>query len=110
MAPAGIAVTVEIDVDAPIELAFLTMAPIEPSTIFHAFGPLPAVLGTREQTGDWDHAGARAHGGDARSGGDRPFLAHLPGTGACPRRATGGASWELTCYGVTNVATYGNPR
>jgi hypothetical protein len=58
MAPAGIAVTVEMDVRAPLEATFLTIVPIELARIFRGLGPLPAVLRTREQTGGWDHVGA----------------------------------------------------
>jgi hypothetical protein len=58
MAPAGIGVTVEKDVRAPLEAAFQTIVPIELARIFRGLGPLPAVVGTREQTGAWDHVGA----------------------------------------------------
>ncbi|HEY2160292.1 MAG TPA: hypothetical protein VGH24_03225 [Solirubrobacteraceae bacterium] len=33
--------------------------PIDLAKIFRGFGPLPAVVGTRDQTGAWDHVGAR---------------------------------------------------
>jgi hypothetical protein len=55
---AGIAVTTEIEVNSPIDLAFGIIVPIELATIFRGMGPLPAVLRTREQTGPWDHVGA----------------------------------------------------
>jgi hypothetical protein len=58
MAPAGIAVTVEKDVRAPLEATFRAIVPIELARIFRGVGPLPAVVGTREQTGAWDHVGA----------------------------------------------------
>jgi Polyketide cyclase / dehydrase and lipid transport len=58
MAPAGIAVTVETDVRAPLEATFRTIVPIELARIFRGLGPLPAVVGTSEQTGGWDHVGA----------------------------------------------------
>jgi Polyketide cyclase / dehydrase and lipid transport len=58
MAPAGVAVTVESDVRAPLEPAFLAIAPIPLERIFKGLGPLPAVVGTRDQTGEWDHVGA----------------------------------------------------
>lgn len=32
--------------------------PIELARIFPGLGPLPAVVGTRDQTGGWDHVGA----------------------------------------------------
>jgi hypothetical protein len=60
MAPAGIAVTVETDVRAPLEATFGTIVPIDLARIFRGLGPLPAVTGTREQTGGWDHVGASA--------------------------------------------------
>jgi predicted membrane protein len=71
MAPAGIAVTVEIDVRASLESTFRTIVPIELAKIFRGFGPLPAVVGTRGQTGAWDHVGATrivelADGSEAR--------------------------------------------
>jgi hypothetical protein len=64
-------VTVETDVQASLEDTFLTIVPIELAKIFRGFGPLPAVVGTREQTGAWDHVGARrvvelADGSEAR--------------------------------------------
>jgi hypothetical protein len=58
MVPAGIAVTVETDVHAPLEPAFLTIVPIDLARIFRRFGRLPGVLGTHDQTGAWDHVGA----------------------------------------------------
>jgi hypothetical protein len=71
VAPAGIAVTVEADVRAPLAATFLTIVPIELAKIFRGLGPLPAVVRTREQTGAWDHVGARrvvelADGSEAR--------------------------------------------
>jgi hypothetical protein len=58
MAPAGIAVTVETDVRAPLEATFRTIVPIQLARIIRGLGPLPAVVGTREQTCAWDHVGA----------------------------------------------------
>jgi hypothetical protein len=58
MTPAGTAVTVETDVRAPLEATFLAIVPIDLARIFRGLGPLPAVTGTREQTGGWDHVGA----------------------------------------------------
>lgn len=54
----GVAVTVETLARARPEATFLAIAPIELARIFLGFGPLPAVVGTRDQTGDWDHVGA----------------------------------------------------
>jgi hypothetical protein len=58
MARDGVAVTVQGQARAPVERTFATIAPIDLATIFRGFGPLPAVVATREQTGDWDHVGA----------------------------------------------------
>jgi Polyketide cyclase / dehydrase and lipid transport len=55
----GIPVTVETTVSVPPDAAFAVIAPIDLALIFHRFGPIPAVSGTRGQTGDWDHVGAR---------------------------------------------------
>ena len=43
---------------APIDMAFLAIAPIDLPSIFRGFGPLPAVVGTRAQGDGWDHVGA----------------------------------------------------
>jgi hypothetical protein len=43
---------------ASVPDTFATLVPIDLSRIFQGFGPLPAVLGNREQTGAWDHVGA----------------------------------------------------
>lgn len=59
MTAAGIAVTVEADVQAPLDSVFSTIAPIDLTKIFRSFGPVPGVIGTRGQTGAWDHVGAR---------------------------------------------------
>lgn len=59
MLAAGIPVTVETTVSTDAATAFAVIAPIDLSLIFHRFGPIPAVSGTREQTGGWDHVGAR---------------------------------------------------
>jgi hypothetical protein len=53
----ALATTVETVVDVPREQAFLGIMPIDLSTIFIGFGPLPAVTGVTDQTGDWDAAG-----------------------------------------------------
>jgi hypothetical protein len=41
---------------SPIQ-AFEIIVPIDLSLIFKGWGPFPAVRGTSNQTGDWDHAG-----------------------------------------------------
>jgi hypothetical protein len=43
---------------ASSELTFATIVPIDLTRIFTGLGPLPAVVGNREQTGPWDHVGA----------------------------------------------------
>ena len=58
MARAGVAVTVRARAAVAPEVAFDAIAPIDLPRIFTGLGPLPAVTGTREQTGAWDHAGA----------------------------------------------------
>lgn len=40
------------------ERVFEGLTPIELSTILTGWGPLPAVTGVRDQTGEWDHVGA----------------------------------------------------
>jgi hypothetical protein len=54
----GVSVTTEADARAPRAQAFACIAPIDLSKVFPRYGPLPAVVGTSEQTGAWDHAGA----------------------------------------------------
>ena len=36
---------------------FTHIAPIDLTSIFTGYGPLPAVVGTKDQTGQWDEAG-----------------------------------------------------
>lgn len=47
----------KITIAAPLVRAFEHIVPINLPLIFKGFGPLPAVSGTRDQTGNWDHAG-----------------------------------------------------
>jgi len=49
--------TVEVSVKAPQAVAFNHIVPIDLTTIFTGFGPLPAVTGTTNQVGAWDAAG-----------------------------------------------------
>ncbi len=56
--PSDVPVTVRAIARAEPGHAFDTIVPIPLETIFHGFGPVPAVLGVRDQTGLWDHAGA----------------------------------------------------
>jgi hypothetical protein len=58
MARAGVPVTVRARAAVAPEAAFGVIAPVDLSRIFTGLGPLPAVTGTREQTGAWDHVGA----------------------------------------------------
>ncbi len=57
---ARLSVEVEVDGYARASPAhtFETIVPIDLTQIFKGFGPLPAVVGNREQTGAWDHVGA----------------------------------------------------
>lgn len=53
------------------ERAFDVIAPIDLTRIFTGYGPLPAVVGVRDQSGAWDHVGASrvvrlADGNEAR--------------------------------------------
>jgi hypothetical protein len=49
-----LATTVETIIDVPREQAFLGIVPIDLSSIFTGFGPLPAVTGVTDQAGGWD--------------------------------------------------------
>jgi hypothetical protein len=51
------AAEVHVTVRASRERAFEHIVPIDLSAIFTGYGPLPAVSGTRDQTGPWDAAG-----------------------------------------------------
>ena len=44
-------------VNAPPTETFERIVPIDLPSVFPGFGPLPAVSGTRDQTGGWDAAG-----------------------------------------------------
>lgn len=48
---------VQTTVHAPLEKAFAHIVPINLASIFTGYGPLPAVSGTKDQTGPWDGAG-----------------------------------------------------
>lgn len=52
-----LATTVEAVIEVPRERAFLGIMPIDLSSIFTGFGPLPAVTGVTDQAGGWDAAG-----------------------------------------------------
>jgi hypothetical protein len=48
---------VESTIEASTEVAFEHIVPIDLSSIFTGYGPLPAVTETRDQSGHWDAAG-----------------------------------------------------
>lgn len=58
MPPAGVPVTVRATTTATAQHAFDTIAPIDLPRIFTGYGPLPGVRGVRDQSGNWNHAGA----------------------------------------------------
>lgn len=49
--------TVRMRILASPLLAFQRIAPMDPTAMFTGYGPLPAVTGTRDQTGAWDAPG-----------------------------------------------------
>ncbi len=55
----GISVPVHGTARADVETAFDVIVPIDLPRMFRGFGPLPAVVATADQTGEWDHVGAR---------------------------------------------------
>ena len=55
----GISVPVNGTARADVETAFDVIVPIDLPRMFRGFGPLPAVVATADQTGEWDHVGAR---------------------------------------------------
>ncbi len=54
---ASFSTSVETIIDVSCEQAFLGVVPINLSSIFTGFGPLPAVTGVTDQVGDWDAVG-----------------------------------------------------
>jgi hypothetical protein len=67
------AATVQTQIKASPAQAFGHIAPIDPTTLFTGYGPLPAVTGTRDQTGAWDAPGqtrtvAMSDGSSAQEG------------------------------------------
>jgi hypothetical protein len=50
-------VTVRATADVAPRPAFEAAASVDLAKIFTGFGPLPAVVGVRDQTGSWDHVG-----------------------------------------------------
>jgi hypothetical protein len=73
--------------------AFSAIAPIDLSVVFTGWGPFPGVRGVRNQTGEWDHAGASRN----------PDLAD--GSTATERLTeyTAGHSFGYELTGFTNV-------
>ncbi|MGH2907270.1 MAG: SRPBCC family protein [Solirubrobacterales bacterium] len=57
MASEGIAVVVTRRAQASPERAFDVIVPVDLAAVFTGYGPLPAVKGTQDQTGDWNAAG-----------------------------------------------------
>ena len=51
------AATVEVEIRADQASCFLHIVPIDLTSIFTGYGPLPAITGSRNQTGGWDAAG-----------------------------------------------------
>lgn len=49
--------TAKIIVTTTPKQAFDISSPLDPSRFYGAFGPLPAVVGVRDQSGDWDTVG-----------------------------------------------------
>lgn len=58
MADRLVAVTVQAITTATVEQTFAVAVPIDLTLIFKRLGPLPAVVGTLNQTGSWDRVGA----------------------------------------------------
>ena len=54
----AVEIVVEGHAAAPRALSFATIVPIDLGRIFTGFGPLPAVVGRREQSEPWDRVGA----------------------------------------------------
>jgi hypothetical protein len=48
---------VETTIEAPADIAFEHIVPIDLPSIFTGYGPLPAVTRTRDQSGSWDATG-----------------------------------------------------
>jgi hypothetical protein len=57
-ADATVPVTVQNRAHVPPGKAFKVIVPIDLPRIFTGWGPFPAVRGTKNQTGAWDHVGA----------------------------------------------------
>jgi Polyketide cyclase / dehydrase and lipid transport len=57
MARRGIEIVVTAIASAGPERTFDVIVPIDLSAVFTGFGPMPAVSGTRDQSGDWNAVG-----------------------------------------------------
>jgi Polyketide cyclase / dehydrase and lipid transport len=53
----SLSTTIEAEVNADQSSAFEYIVPIDLTSIFTGYGPLPAVTGSRDQTGAWDAVG-----------------------------------------------------
>ena len=49
--------TVETDIQADQSTTFMHIVPVDLTSIFRGYGPLPAVVGTQHQTGAWNAVG-----------------------------------------------------
>jgi hypothetical protein len=58
MPASGVSVPLHGTARADVETAFDVIVPIDLPRVFRGFGPLPAVVATADQTGEWDHVGA----------------------------------------------------
>ena len=69
----SLSVTVSATTRSPREHAFDVIVPIELSSVFHGYGPLPAVTGTSDQSGPWDGVGRTrtVHLSDGSSSAER---------------------------------------
>lgn len=57
MTPRPVSVTVHAVASSPQQQTFAAVVPIDLTLIFKRLGPLPAVIGTRDQSGSWDRVG-----------------------------------------------------
>lgn len=56
-APCSISTTVNTEVNSQLETTFAYIVPIDLSSIFIGYGPLPAVVSSENQVGAWDEVG-----------------------------------------------------
>lgn len=55
--PIAFSATIQTEIAAKQDVVFKYIVPIDLASIFSGYGPLPAVSGTKNQTGAWDAAG-----------------------------------------------------